>query len=97
MSFEIERKSRRKRRWGRVYEYTSFERRLVVGDDFERAYNIIKDMFEKRNRLVTPEKIAEETNIRVSSAKKILKNLEKEGIIELALNEKHLKVYRPKK
>ena len=93
MSFEIERKTRKKRRWGRVYEYTSFERRLVVDEDFQRAYDIVKGIFAKGKRLTTPEKIAEETNIRVSSVRKILRNLESEGVIKLAYSGKKLKVY----
>ncbi|MFX1255566.1 MAG: hypothetical protein ACFFCZ_28445 [Promethearchaeota archaeon] len=94
MSFEIERKTRKKRRWGRVYEYTSFERNLAVSDDFQKAYDIIKGTFEKKNRLVTAEKIAEETNLRVSSVKKVLKILLDEGVVKLAYNGKRLRVYQ---
>ncbi|MFX1534365.1 MAG: hypothetical protein ACFFDI_09100 [Promethearchaeota archaeon] len=94
MSFEIEKKTRKKRRWGRIYEYTSFERNLAVSDDFQKAYDIIKGIFDKKKRLVTAEKIAEETNLRVSSVKKVLKILLDEGAVKLAYEGKKLRVYQ---
>jgi ribosomal protein S25 len=47
-------------------------------------------------KAITPSQVANEFNIKVSVAKKFLKNLHEKGVIELIAQTNNLKVYKSK-
>jgi|SRR3990172_4909259 len=92
MSVEFERKSRKKRRWGRVVEYTSYERKYVLGD----VYAELKKKVEKsvsKSKGFTPQEIAAANDVRVSVAKQILRELETEGKVLSIIASHRIRVY----
>jgi ribosomal protein S25 len=93
MSVEFERKSRKKRRWGRVLEYSSYERKYVFGNN----YTELKDKVEKsvaNNKGFTIQEVASNNDIRVSVAKQMLNELSSEGKIKLITGSHRVKIYQ---
>lgn len=93
MSVEFERKSRKKRRWGRILEYSSYERKFVFGDN----YTDLKNKIEKsvaNNKGFTIQEIASNNDVRVSVAKQILNELNSEGKIKLITGSHRVKIYQ---
>lgn len=93
MSVEFERKSRKKRRWGRVLEYSSYEKKYVFGN----SYNELKKKVEKnmeKNKGFTIQEVAANNDVRVSVAKHILFELETEGKIKLIHGNHRVKIYQ---
>jgi ribosomal protein S25 len=92
MSVEVERKTRKKRRWGRIVEYSSYERKYILGD----VYDELKKKVEKsitKTKGFTPQEIAASNDIRVSVAKQILDDLEAEGKIIAIIKAHRIRVY----
>jgi ribosomal protein S25 len=97
MAVEFERKSRKKRRWGRTVEYSSYERKFLFGSSYKEEYEKIKKGLGKFKTGVTPQELAQTSDIRVSVAKQILTDLEQEGLMTLALKSKRVKFFLPTK
>ena len=95
MAVEFERKSRKKRRWGRVIEYTSYERKFLFGASYNEEYDKVKKSLGKYKTGVTPQELAQASDIRVSVAKQILHDLEQEGLVTLGLKSKRVKFFVP--
>ena len=95
MAVEFERKSRKKRRWGRTIEYTSYERRYLFGNSYKEEYDKTKKSLGKYKSGVTPQELAAASDIRVSVAKQILQDLEAEGLVTLGLKSKRVKFFVP--
>ena len=66
---------RKKKKWGKVYEYTPVYRKATL--DEETMAEVKKEL--KRLRPTTPESFASKYNIKVSVAKKILEDQVAEG------------------
>jgi ribosomal protein S25 len=90
-----EKRTKKKRRWGKVFEYTSYERSLLVGDEYNALFKEIVTEYEKRKTIVvTPQELAAKHDIRVSVAKQILTDLEeKNQLIKKSFSNKRLTVY----
>lgn len=89
-----EKKVRKKRRWGKIFEYSSYERTLVVGEDYEKLLKELEEDYSKRKVIVvTPQEIAAKRDIRVSVAKQLLEDLEEKKILKKSLSNRRLKVY----
>ena len=95
MSVEFERKSRKKRRWGRVIEYTSYERRFLFGSVYQDEYEKLKKSLSKYKAGVTPQELSQANDIRVSVAKQMLNDLEQEGLVKLAVKSKRVRYFVP--
>ena len=93
MSF-TDKRVRKKRRWGKVFEYSSYERKLLVGDEYKEVLKELEEDYSKRkNIVVTPQEIAAKRDIRVSVAKQLLDDLEKKKILKQASSNRRLTVY----
>ena len=93
MSVEFERKTRKKRRWGRSLEYSSYERRYVFGD----TYTELKNKIEKsvvNQKAFTIQEIASANDIRVSVAKQMLTELETEGKVQSVSRSHRVKIFK---
>lgn len=85
---------RKKRRWGRVFEYSSYERQLLVGDQYTELLNELSEDYSKRKTVVvTPQDIASKRDIRVSVAKRLLNDLEEKKILKRSFSNRRLQVY----
>lgn len=93
MSVEFERKSRKKRRWGRSLEYSSYERKYVFGDTYQELKNKVEKSFAK-NKGFTIQEIASNHDIRVSVAKQILNELTEEGKVKFIDGTHRVKIYQ---
>ncbi len=93
MTYEFEKRSRKKRRWGRTYEYSSYQRRIVINEEafLELAEKIFESL--EKSKGLTAQELAEKNDIRVSVAKRILDSLENEGRIRLLVSGQNIKVY----
>ncbi len=83
---------RKKKRWGKVVEFTPIERSLQA-DDKVRS-KIIDEA--RKAKVITPQALADRHGIRVSTAGRLLKELEAEGSIELVGSSSRVKVYTGK-
>ncbi|MCK4849387.1 MAG: hypothetical protein KAT16_10190 [Candidatus Heimdallarchaeota archaeon] len=90
-----EKRTKKKRRWGKVFEYTSYERSLLVGDEYNDLLKELVADYEKRKSIVvTPQELAAKRDIRVSVAKQLLNDLEeKNKLLKKALTNKRVTVY----
>lgn len=93
MAVEFERKTRKKRRWGRIIEYGSYERRFLFGEGYREEFEKVKKSVGKYKNGVTPQDLAASNDIRVSVAKSILHDLEQEGLLELVLKSRRVRFY----
>lgn len=85
---------RKKRRWGKIFEYSSYERSLIVGNDYKDALKELEEDYSKRKTLVvTAQEIAAKRDIRVSVAKQLLEDLEEKNIVKKTVTNRRLKVY----
>ncbi len=90
----IDKRTRKKRRWGKIFEYSSYERKLLVGDEYKELLKELEEDYSKRkNFVVTPQEIAAKQDIRVSVAKQLLDDLEEKKIVKLETSNRRLKVY----
>jgi len=90
-----EKRTKKKRRWGKVFEYTSYERSLLVGDEYNDLLKELTAEYEKRKSIVvTPQELAAKRDIRVSVAKQLLTELEeKKKLLKKSFSNKRLTVY----
>ncbi len=90
----IDKRTRKKRRWGRVFEYSSYERQLVVGEEYkELVKELSKEYTKRKTVVVTPQEIASKRDIRVSVAKRLLSELVEKQILKLSFSNRRLCVY----
>lgn len=95
MTYEFDRKVKKKRRWGRVYEYSSYEKRIIINEEtFNELAEKIADELAK-SKGITAQELAEKHDIRVSVAKRILGTLEESGKIRLMVSGQNTKVFGP--
>lgn len=93
MSFG-ERRTKKKRRWGKVFEYSSFERSLLVSDEYKTVLDELTEEYTKRKSIViTAQELAAKRDIRVSIAKRLLSDLEEKKILQKSLSNKRIAVY----
>ena len=89
-----DRKVRKKRRWGRIFEYSSYHRNLLVGEEYNALLSELEKDYSKRKSIVTtPQEIANRRDIRVSVAKRLLNDLEKKNIVKKSYSNKRVQVY----
>ena len=89
-----DKKVRKKRRWGKIFEYSSYERNLIVGDEYEALFKELEDEYSKKKSIVvTAQEIATKRDIRVSVAKQLLEDLEEKNILKPTIANKRFKVY----
>ncbi|MFX0170771.1 MAG: hypothetical protein ACFE9L_02515 [Candidatus Hodarchaeota archaeon] len=89
-----DKKLRKKRRWGKIFEYTSYERPLLVGEAYKELLDELEEDYSKRKNLViTPQEIAAKRDIRVSVAKQLLTDLEEKKVLKKALSNRRTQVY----
>ncbi|MHA1213798.1 MAG: hypothetical protein ACTSR2_05770 [Candidatus Hodarchaeales archaeon] len=85
---------RKKRRWGKVFEYTSYERSLLVGNEYEQMLKELEAEFAKRKSvMITPQELAVKRDIRVSTAKRLLEDLVGKNIIKKVHQNRRIRVY----
>lgn len=95
MAVEFERKTRKKRRWGRIIEYTSFQRRFIYGDTYNEELERIRKNMGRFKSGITPQELAIGNDYRVSVAKQLLSDLEKEGLFKLVVRSRRVRMYLP--
>ncbi len=89
-----DKRTRKKRRWGKIFEYSSYERKLLVGDEYKEVLKELEEDYKKRKKMVvTPQEIAAQRDIRVSVAKQLLDDLEEKKIVKQVSSNRRLKVY----
>lgn len=89
-----DKKVKKKRRWGKVFEYTSFQRSLPVGEEYEaKLAQLEQDIAKRKNLVMTAPDIATRLDIRVSAAQNLLNDLEERKILKKAISSQRLKVY----
>lgn len=80
---------KKKKKWGKIYQYTPIKRDIVLTD--EKANEIETDL--KKATAVTPQSLASKHGIRVSLAKKILKEYNEKGKLKLVHSKSKYQVY----
>ena len=89
-----DRRVRKKRRWGKIFEYTSYERSLLVGDEYDETLKELTEEYQKRKSIViTAQEIASKRDIRVSIAKRLLSDLEEKKILKKEFSNRRIAVY----
>lgn len=89
-----EKRTKKKRRWGKVFEYTSYKRSLLVGDEYKTTLDELTEEYTKRkNVVVTAQELAARRDIRVSVAKRLLTDLEENKILQKSFSNKRIAVY----
>ena len=89
-----DKKVRKKRRWGKIFEYTSYKRPLPVGEAYKELLDDLeKDYSKRKNLVITPQEIAAKRDIRVSVAKRLLADLEEKNILKKAVSNRRTLVY----
>ncbi|MHA1966493.1 MAG: hypothetical protein ACW964_01700 [Candidatus Hodarchaeales archaeon] len=89
-----DKKTRKKRRWGRVFEYSSYERQLPVGDQYTEILDELSAEYSKRKTIVvTPQEIASKRDIRVSVAKRLLAELAEKNIVKRSYSNRRIQIY----
>lgn len=84
---------KKKKKFGKVYEYEYTVRDiLVTGELKERIEKEIQGL-----KVVTPTDLALKYNIRVSVAKRLLKEFEEKGIVKLVFANRRTRLYVPVK
>ncbi|MBD3193079.1 MAG: hypothetical protein GF308_20750 [Candidatus Heimdallarchaeota archaeon] len=83
--------NRRKGKWGRVKEFQSIERALIIDDDLKEK--ILKEV--PHQRVITPSSICDRYKVRMYVAKKIIEELVENGQIEFHSKTAYTEVYKP--
>jgi small subunit ribosomal protein S25e len=82
--------NKRKGKWGRVKEFESIERALIVDKDLKE-----KMLMEiPKQKVITPTSVCQRYQVRMHIAKEILKELETSGKIVFHRKTAYTKVYR---
>jgi ribosomal protein S25 len=89
MSVSEKKVVRKKKKFGLVVEFVPIIRDLFPDDETKKKI----DEELARAKGITPEYLANKYNVRVSAAKKILKEAEAKNIIELVTSSRRTKVY----
>ena len=82
---------RKKKRWGKVIEFTPKSRNLVMD-------NRLRKKIEgeiKKAKILTPQALSDRHDIRVSTSKKLLAELEEQGKVRLVHQTSRTKCYAP--
>jgi len=86
-------KVRKKKKYGKVFEYEPTIRDAFISDD-------LREKLEKeipKMKVISPTEIALRYNIKISTAKDFLEELEQKGLIKLAVKNRRVKIYVPAK
>ena len=82
--------NKRKGKWGRVKEFESIERALIVDKDLKEK--MIKEI--PKQKVITPTSVCQRYQVRMHVAKEILKELETGGQIVFHKKTAYTKVYK---
>jgi len=82
--------NKRKGKWGRVKEFESIERALIIENDLKEK--MMKEI--PKQRIITPTSICQRYQVRMHVAKEILKELETSGKIAFHKKTAYTKVYK---
>ncbi len=91
MSMQDKKRIRKKKRFGKVIEYVSYERKIVADEQLIKA--IEKDAI--KGRVITAQSLADKHDVAVSTVKRILHKLESEGKIKKIASTKWMDAYTP--
>jgi small subunit ribosomal protein S25e len=83
--------NKRKGKWGRVKEFESIERALIIDDDAKQK--MIKEI--PKLRVITPTSICQKYQVRMFVAKKIIDELVSTGKIAFHKKTAYTDVYKP--
>ena len=86
-------KVRKKKKYGKVFEYEPTIRDAFISDD-------LREKLEKeipKMKVISPTEIALRYNIKISTAKDFLEELEQKGLIKLAVKNRRVRIYVPVK
>ena len=86
-------KVRKKKKYGKVFEYEPTIRDAFISDD-------LREKLEKeipKMKVISPTEIALRYNIKISTAKDFLEELEQKGLIKLAVKNRRVRIYVPAK
>ncbi|MHA1222829.1 MAG: hypothetical protein ACTSSG_07600 [Candidatus Heimdallarchaeaceae archaeon] len=84
---------RKKKKFGLVVEFVPVSRNLIPDEETKKSI----DNEIARAKGITPSYLADKYNIRVSTAKRILKEAEEKNIVECIASSKRTKVYSASK
>ncbi|MGC9778217.1 MAG: hypothetical protein HZR80_03140 [Candidatus Heimdallarchaeota archaeon] len=82
--------NKRKGKWGRVKEFESIERALIIDNDFKEK--MIKEI--PKQKVITPTSVCQRYQVRMHIAKAIIKELETSGKIAFHKKTAYTKVYK---
>ena len=82
--------NKRKGKWGRVKEFESIERALIIDKDLKEK--MIKEI--PKQKVITPTSICQRYQVRMHVAKEILKELETSGSIVFHKKTAYTKLYK---
>ena len=85
--------NKRKGKWGRVKEFESIERALIIDNDLKEK--MLKEI--PKQKVITPTQICQRYQVRMYIAKEILKELESSGKIAFHQKTAYTNVYKPVK
>ncbi len=94
MTWDLDKRVRKKRRWGKVFEYTSYQRKVPYGDELKDLRSKIEQEV-KKTRVITPQELAAKHDVRVSYIKTILNELAEKGEIKEFIGDAKLRTYVP--
>lgn len=82
--------NKRKGKWGRVKEFESIERALIIDKDLREK--MLKEI--SKQKVITPTSICQRYQVRMHVAKEIISELEKTGSIAFHKKTAYTKVYK---
>jgi ribosomal protein S25 len=83
--------NKRKGKWGRVKEFESIERALIVDDDTKKK--ILEEV--PKQKTITPTAICKRYQVRMHVANKIIDELEQKGKIVFHSKTSYTSIYKP--
>ena len=83
--------NKRKGKWGRVKEFESIERALIIDDD--QKQKMLKEV--PKQKVITPTAICQRYQVRMFIAKEIIQELESSGKIAFHEKTAYTNVYKP--
>jgi ribosomal protein S25 len=83
--------NKRKGKWGRVKEFESIERALIITDDLKEK--MLKEI--PKQRVITPTSICQKYQVRMFVANKIIDELVSSGKITFHIKTAYTKIYKP--
>ena len=85
--------NKRKGKWGRVKEFESIERALIIDDDLKQK--MMKEI--PKQKIITPTAICQKYQVRMFVANEIIKELVKSGAIVFHQKTAYTNLYKPAK